>query len=76
MRATETPLTGLETDAFERVQRLAARRDGELTRTEVLAVIDDADTADTTDTTDADHLLERLLLKGYLYEVDDIIRVT
>jgi hypothetical protein len=70
MRATETPLTGLETDAFERVQRLAARREGELTRTEVLAVIDDADT------TDADHLLERLLLKGYLYEVDGIIRVT
>jgi hypothetical protein len=70
MRATETPLTGLETDAFERIRRRAARQDGELTRTEVIGVIDEADTVD------ADHLLERLLLKGYLYEVDGIIRVT
>ncbi|SEO45099.1 hypothetical protein SAMN04487948_102478 [Halogranum amylolyticum] len=70
MRATDTPLTGLETDAFERIRRRATRTDGELTRTEVLGVIDEEDTED------AAHLLERLLLKGYLYEVDGVVRVT
>lgn len=70
MRATETPLTGLETDAFERIRRLDAGHDDELTRTEVLTAVDGDEMAD------ADHLVERLLLKGYLYEVDGIIRIT
>lgn len=70
MRHSETPLTGLEADAYERIEQLETDHDDDLTRAEVLNIISNQNIGD------AEDLLKRLLQKGYVYAVNDSIRIT
>ncbi len=70
MRNPETPLTNIEQEAYTRIQQLADYTDGDLSPTDALAAICAAGN------THPDEILERLILKGYLYSVNNTIRLT
>ncbi len=70
MRNTETPLTHIEQEAYTRIRQLAEYTDGVLSPVDALAAIC------ATGSSHPEEILERLILKGYLYSVENSIRLT
>jgi hypothetical protein len=72
MKNPPTPLTPRERDTLDRLEQWVDSRDDPKERN---AIIEQITTEDINSAT-AQRLLNRLLSKGYLYELDDGIRVT
>lgn len=72
MRNPETPLSELEREAFEHVESLVSNTAGEVTHGEVVSALESRDFQ----FDEARDLLEQLEMKGYIYVVDGVVRVT
>jgi hypothetical protein len=72
MRNPQTPLSPREETAFERLRDVVGQDDDGCQRDTAV----DALVARGFDDDEAVHLIEQLLLKGYLYAVHDDVRLT
>lgn len=72
MRNSETPLSELEREAFEYVESLVSNTAEGVTQGEAVSELEGHDFR----IDEARDLLEQLEMKGYVYVVDDIVRVT
>lgn len=72
MRNPETPLSELEREAFEYVESLVSSTAGDVTQGEVVSELE----AHEFRIDEARDILDQLEMKGYVYVVDDVVRVT
>jgi hypothetical protein len=72
MRNPQTPLTPREEDAFERLQMDTDGTNGHYQRSDAVEAV----ATGRFEKDEAQVLIDQLLSKGYLYAVDDEIRIT
>jgi hypothetical protein len=72
MRNPETPLSELEREAFDHVERLVSSTAGDVTYSETVSALEAREFL----LSEARDVLEQLEMKGYVYVVDGVVRVT